>query len=148
MKKVFVLCLAFLLALPLFAGCTKKKTTDTPSPDSPAPQSSATESFDHCSELPPTPAEGVLSYKKDKTALTVTVTLKDGADRQVSLLILDGLEHKNDWHESPEHLIDIAQVQLDSEGKGTVSMQLKDENAVCYLLLSTKDGSYSAKING
>ncbi len=147
MKKVFVLCLALLLALPLLAGCTKKKTTDIPSPTSPAPQSSVTESF-NCSELPPTPAEGVLSFKKDKTALTVTVTLKDGANRQVSLLILDGLEHKNDWHESPDHLIDIAQVQLDSEGKGTVSMQLKDENAVCYLLLSTKDGSYSAKING
>ena len=73
MKKIFVLCLALLLVLPLFAGCTKKKTTDTPSPDSPAPQSSATESFSHCSELPPDPADGKMTLSREGKTLTVKI---------------------------------------------------------------------------
>ena len=148
MKKVFVLCLALLLALPLFAGCTKKKTTDTPSPDSPAPQSSATESFDHCSELPPDPADGKLTLSREGKTLTVKITLESDKNSAVSLLLLDDPAYTTSWAENPEHLIDLAEAVLDDKGEATLTLQLKDENAVCHLILTTKSGVFTAKVNG
>ncbi|MBP3321855.1 MAG: hypothetical protein J6M12_05840 [Clostridia bacterium] len=164
MKKTIILCLALLLIIPVLGGCSKKKTTDTPEPESPSIQSSAQESVkeDSPSKEPsdapsdskehstsePTPADGVLSTDKSGKTLTVKITLADQKNEQVSLVLLDDLSHKADWSENPEHLIDLAQLTLNEQGEGTVTLQLKDENAVCHLLLTTTKGSYSVKING
>ena len=56
-------------------------------------------------------------------------------------MILSNLSYRYDWADKPEAgLCDVAQIRLDEQGKGTLTMHLNNETDPFYLIVTTASG--------
>lgn len=144
MKRVLLLILAALM-IGLLSGCGSTPATTTTAPPAattPAP----TEPGE--TDLPLLSADGVLSCTRDGDSVAVTVTLPDAADKEVSLIALTDAAYRLNWWENHHaRLSDLGQLKLDNAGKGTLTLQLKENTASFCLILTAPCGAYLLEVN-
>lgn len=89
----------------------------------------------------------VMTCKKEGNLLQIGIDLPSGAGCEASLIAISDPEYRFGWSDNPETVLsDIAQITLDGDGKGSVTLVLKAENAKAYVILTCSDNSYMIEI--
>ena len=91
--------------------------------------------------------DGVLTCQREGDEVTATVRLAACAKQEVSLLALSDRQYQYTWWETPDVcLSDIAQLTLDEQGYGEITLKLKAVSDPTYIILTTANGSYILEV--
>lgn len=146
MKRKISLFLMLVFVL-LLASCDKT-IQDTPSavPTGISQEPTAIPTTDTL----PTPSatvteEGGLSFAKHTkqgSTLTVEVVGNKKTDSQLGVVLLTSEKYLETWKDNPEALIDIGQITLDDDGKGSITLMLSKEDAEYVICITHSGGNY------
>ncbi len=140
MKKLFLFFILLTLALSVAACGSADIDTTAPTVDTTVTNGSDRLYPDELS------SDGVLAYEKSETALSVTVTLPSSADKSLSLLVLTDPVKRFTWQEDADkYLINLAEIALDKDGVGRLTIPY-DETKPVYLLLTSSEGCYLKEV--
>ena len=144
MKRISLLILS-LLTVAFLTGCGSEAVQATDPPTTTIPAS--TEEVDP-SALPLFSADGVITYTRTENSLSISVTLAKAAGQEVSLIALtDAAYRLNWWENSHAQLSDLGQIKLDEAGKGSLTLQLKENTTNFCLILTAPEGAYLLEVN-
>ena len=137
MKSAIWLISLLLTGSLLLCACT---------PHQPSTTSSSASSTEEPSLSELRPAEGVLFYTRQEDELTVTVTLADAAEEEISLLLLTDPNYRYTWTENPDaYLLNLGQIKLDPSGNGSLIWPY-DGRETAYLVLTASCGCYVLEV--
>lgn len=141
MKRIIALWMAGTL-LALLVGCNQQEAEPTATEPTPPAVTTMHEVVD-----PLLPAEDVLSYTKEGSAVTVNVTLAKAAGCQASLILLTDPAYRLSWWDNADAcLSDLGQLSLDETGSGTVTLQMKEGASSFCIILTTPVGAYLLEV--
>ena len=91
--------------------------------------------------------DGVLTCQRVGDEVTAAVRLAACAGQEVSLLALSDKQYQYTWWETPDIcLSDIAQLTLDEQGQGGITLKLKAVSDPTYIILTAANGSYILEV--
>ena len=135
MRKTLIFLLFIVVIFAV--GCT----TTVP-PDGPPEDGSVTDN----NTTPPLPAGDVAEITRNGDKLTVNVKLPADAGSEISLLALTYRPYIENWSANGEALLGIGQIKLDGNGRGSLTIALKDNASDFIVVINAPSGRYIAEV--
>ena len=128
MKRILMLFLALLFVVSITA-CT------TPNP----PDNGTTETVAKIDSV---------KYSREGTNLVIEVNDSDYKNTDLGVVILVNKHFKDSWKNDPSVLIDLGQISLDENGKGSITLTVPEKYTRFAFCITAPDCEYVESVGG
>ena len=149
MNRIFSVMILVLLVLTL-VSC-KDTTPSTPTTTLPTKTPIETVDVKTATNVPETTVQEwkleSVDYSRDGDVISVNVN-GNMYDTELGILILTSKDNVNNWHENKDALIDLGQIHMGADGKGSATLTVDQEISEFVICITYQGGEYILAVGG
>lgn len=149
MNRIFSVMILVLLVLTL-VSC-KDTTPSTPTTTLPTKTPIETVDGKTATNVPETTVQEwkleSVDYSRDGDFISVNVN-GNMYDTELGILILTSKDNVNRWHENKDALIDLGQIHMGADGKGSATLTVDQEISEFVICITYQGGEYVLAVGG